>query len=1028
MHRYLFILGVVVHLVLFYSIFDIYYKSPLVKGTTPQPITNGVAPAKRVFIFSADGLRSSAFFANPDKSPFLHRIIRDGLGVWGISKSHVPTESRPGHVAMLAGFYEDVSAVTLGWKHNPVTFDSVFNQSRFSYMWGSPDILPMFSHELNHSRSEMYTHEEEDFASSDAANLDRWVFERVETLFKRFENDEKLKQNLKLDRQIFFLHLLGVWGISKSHVPTESRPGHVAMLAGFYEDVSAVTLGWKHNPVTFDSVFNQSRFSYMWGSPDILPMFSHELNHSRSEMYTHEEEDFASSDAANLDRWVFERVETLFKRSENDEKLKQNLELDRQIFFLHLLGLDTNGHGFKPNSDKYLDNIRIVDEGIKNMSKLVDDYFGDKETAFLFTSDHGMTDWGSHGSGTDDEILTPFVAWGAGIHKKRGKSVINQVDVAPFISALLGIAVPMNSVGVLPLEFLDGQPQYKFQASCANLKQMVVQYNIRRTERETNSLPYLFRDFPGFKLSVLDKVQEQIYELKAQRRLDQAARFCNEWVPRVRDALIYFHRYQRFSLGTAVAFLFLTWNFTLYAVFSRSSKSPPIESATFVPNKAWTVLLAVSSLLIFYQRLAITNYLYYLLPVYLSSFCWNIGYLPDLSVSALIQKLTILKREDFQNFAVLTVYPIFIFVFALTIFVSAFFQRSVLSLMLIFIAFLPFIHGNRIFPWNYLWTASCLTLAIFPQLETVGKTPIPFLVILAPFLAVTLVAFINRIKPSNNLVFNNLPFILASAGTVILISNFCHSAPFLVKLASWSSLPSAFLLPLLASQNLAERLVCWLAALFLPYSLLTLAYESIFVLVFSVLLFTYVRLEYSHISDDQFFQLEVKSVVSNLDLDVHGSFAPKEWQRAFILITLTLLAFFGTGNIASLNSFNPTFLRNFITIFSPFTMATLLVLKIAIPFLLTALAYAAILHSERRTFIRLSILLMIITDSMAMAFFFFLKDEGSWLEIGISISNYVISMVSSTIVFFLLHLANWLLPLTLEELAQKWKKKSDLDA
>lgn len=53
MHRYLFFLGIVVHLVLFYSIFDIYYKSPLVKGTTPQPITNGAALAKRVFIFSA---------------------------------------------------------------------------------------------------------------------------------------------------------------------------------------------------------------------------------------------------------------------------------------------------------------------------------------------------------------------------------------------------------------------------------------------------------------------------------------------------------------------------------------------------------------------------------------------------------------------------------------------------------------------------------------------------------------------------------------------------------------------------------------------------------------------------------------------------------------------------------------------------------------------------------------------------------------------------------------------------------------
>ena len=205
-------------------------------------------------------------------------------------------------------------------------------------------------------------------------------------------------------------------GISHTRVPTESRPGHVALIAGVYEDPSSIFKGWKENAVEFDSVFNRSRQTFAWGSPDIVPMFSKGALPGRvvKEVYDSDQEVFSSSAHTYLlDKWVFDKVKNFLNESENIKSLQSK---DRIVFFLHLLGMDTSGHVHKPNSVRFTENLKFVDRGVSEIVKLFEEKFNDNETAFIFTSDHGMTNRGSHGSGHQHETETPFLAWGAGVN------------------------------------------------------------------------------------------------------------------------------------------------------------------------------------------------------------------------------------------------------------------------------------------------------------------------------------------------------------------------------------------------------------------------------------------------------------------------------------------------------------------------------------------------------------------------------------------------------------------------------------
>ncbi|NXX00329.1 PIGN transferase, partial [Larus smithsonianus] len=453
--------GLLVHCVFLVSIFDIYFSSPLVHGMTPQQ-TPLPPPAKRLVLFVADGLRADSLYElnsnGTPRAPYLRSILENN-GSWGISHTRVPTESRPGHVALIAGFYEDVSAVAKGWKENPVEFDSVFNESKYTWGWGSPDILPMFAK-----------------------------------------------------------------GASGDHVYTFC--------------------------------------------------------------YTAESEDFGAQDAAELDMWVFDHVKSFFNSSRSNQTLFSALHEDKVVLFLHLLGIDTNGHAHRPNSREYKENIKKVDKGIKEIASMIENFYGnDGKTAFILTSDHGMTDWGSHGAGHPSETLTPLIVWGAGVNYpqkvtsqffednflkggwnclKMGMLLFAQADIAPLMASLIGVPFPLNSVGTLPLEYLNNSAHFKAESIFTNAVQILEQFKVKMSQKKETTLSFLFTPFKPLSDS------EQINFLKKMRlyiqqeKYDEAVSLCKTLINLALEGLSYYHTYDRLFLGLSIAMGFVGW--TTYVI------------------------------------------------------------------------------------------------------------------------------------------------------------------------------------------------------------------------------------------------------------------------------------------------------------------------------------------------------------------------------------------------------------------------------------------------------------------------------
>ncbi|KKF97102.1 GPI ethanolamine phosphate transferase 3 [Ceratocystis platani] len=160
---------------------------------------------------------------------------------------------------------------------------------------------------------------------------------------------------------------------------------------------------------------------------------------------SHAYDSFNVWDLHTVDNGVIEHIFPLLK---DDQKGQWD------VLIGHLLGVDHAGHRYGPEHTAMASKLRQMDKFIREITEKIDD-----DTLLVVMGDHGMDSKGDHGGESDDEVEAALWMYSKRPFFGRTKPEfvyppanakirpINQIDLVPTLSLLLGIPIPYNNLG-----------------------------------------------------------------------------------------------------------------------------------------------------------------------------------------------------------------------------------------------------------------------------------------------------------------------------------------------------------------------------------------------------------------------------------------------------------------------------------------------------------------------------------------------------------------------------------------------------
>jgi phosphatidylinositol glycan class N len=219
----------------------------------------------------------------------------------------------------------------------------------------------------------------------------------------------------------------------------------------------------------------------------------------------------------------------------------------------------------------------------------------------------------------------------------------------------------------------------------------------------------------------------------------------------------------------------------------------------------------------------------------------------------------------------------------------------------------------------------------------------------------------------------------------------------------------SLILPLAYARQSDRHYLHRLIVIFLQFAptfiILTISFEGLFYFAFCLCLCSWMHLEHSvylHTTQTQTTAAAsvnpVKPAVAaatdrlqSIKKGDYRSLTLADARIALFFFFFIQSAFFSASNIASVSSFSLDAVYRLVPVFDPFSQGALLILKLMVPFAALSANFGLL---NRRIGVAPSALFMVVmavSDVMTLSFFYMVKDEGSWLDIGTTISHFVIA-------------------------------------